>query len=390
MKDVVIVSAVRTAMGSFNGGLLKVGATKLGGIVIKELVKRSGVDANLIDEVYMGMVLPAAVGQAPARQAAIFGELPNSVTCTTINKVCGSGMKTVMLAASQIKLGEIDFAIAGGMENMSQVPHAMLGSRLGHKMGDINMTDLMVKDGLWDVYNDFHMGVAAEMCVDKYNITREMQDEFTIDSYKKAIKAIEDGKFKDEIVPVEIKTRKGVTIFDTDEEPSRVRFEKIPTLRAVFKKDGTVTAANASSINDGASAVLLTSREKAEELGLEILAEITDWTSYAHEPEWFTTAPSFAIKKVLDKADMKVEDIDLFEINEAFSVVSLVTNQLVGIDNTKVDVNGGAVALGHPIGNSGTRILVTLLHEMKRQNLKTGLASLCIGGGEATAMIVKR
>ncbi len=390
MKEVVIVSAARTAMGSFNGALSTVNATTLGATVIKEVVERAGIDKNLVEEVYMGMVLPAAVGQAPARQAAIFAGLSNHVTCTTINKVCGSGMKTVMLAAAQIKLGEIDFAIAGGMENMSKVPHAMLGSRVGHKMGNINMTDLMVNDGLWDVYNDFHMGVAAEMCAEKYNITREMQDEFAIDSYKKSIKAIEDGKFKEEIVPVEIKTRKGVTVFDTDEEPSRVRFDKIPTLRAVFKKGGTVTAANASSINDGASAVLLTSKEKAEELGLEILATITDWTSYAHEPEWFTTAPSFAIKKVLDKASMKVEDIDIFEINEAFAVVSLVTNQLVGIDPSKVDLNGGAVALGHPIGNSGTRILVTLLHEMKRENLKTGLASLCIGGGEATAMILKR
>ena len=390
MKEVVILSGARTPMGSFNGSLSAVPATQLGAIAIKEAVKRANLDPALIDEVYMGMVLPASVGQAPARQAAIFAGLPNTVTCTTVNKVCGSGMKTVMLAAAQIALGEIDFAVAGGMENMSMVPHALPGSRLGHKMGDFSMVDLMVKDGLWDVYNNFHMGIAAEMCAEKYNLTREMQDEFAVNSYKKAIKAIEDGKFKDEIVPVEVKTRKGVTVVDTDEEPSRVRFDKISTLRPAFKKDGTVTAANASSINDGASAIILASKEKAEELGLPVLATLTDWTSYAHEPEWFTTAPTHAIKKVLKKADLTPNDIDLYEINEAFSVVSLVTNQLAELPSERVDVNGGAVALGHPIGNSGTRILISLLYEMKKQDAKTGLASLCIGGGEATAVIVKR
>lgn len=389
MKEVVILSGARTPMGSFNGSLSTVPATRLGAIAIKEAVKRSNLKPELIDEVYMGMVLPASVGQAPARQAAIFAGLPNTVTCTTVNKVCGSGMKTIMLAAAQIALGEIDFAVAGGMENMSMVPHALPNSRVGHKMGDFSMVDMMVKDGLWDVYNDFHMGIAAEMCAEKYNLTREMQDEFAINSYKSAIKAIEEGVFKDEIVPVEVKTRKGSVIVDTDEEPNKVRFEKIKTLRPAFKKDGTVTAANASSINDGASAVILASREKAEELGLPILATLTDWTSYAHEPEWFTTAPSHAIKKVLKKAHLTPNDIDLYEINEAFSVVSLITNQLAELPAERVNQNGGAVALGHPLGNSGSRILISLLYEMKRQNAKKGLASLCIGGGEATAVIVK-
>ena len=390
MREVVILAGARTPMGSFNGSLASVPATRLGAIAIKEAIKRAEIKPEMIDEVYMGMVLPAAVGQAPARQAAIFAGLPNSVTCTTVNKVCGSGMKTVMLAAAQIALGEIDFAVAGGMENMSMVPHALPGSRLGHKMGDITMVDLMVKDGLWDVYNDFHMGIAAEMCAEKYEITREMQDEFAVNSYKKAIKAIEDGIFKDEIVPVEVKTRKGSVIVDTDEEPGRVKFDRIPTLRPAFKKDGTVTAANASSINDGASAIILASKEKAEELGLPVLATLKHWTSYAHEPEWFTTAPSHAINKILKKANLKPEDIDLYEVNEAFSVVSLVTNKLSNLPADRVDVNGGAVALGHPIGNSGTRILITLLYEMKRRNAKKGLASLCIGGGEATAVIVER
>ncbi len=390
MKEVVILSGARTPMGSFNGSLSTVPAIKLGAIAIKEAVKRANLKPELIDEVYMGMVLPAGVGQAPARQAAIFAGLPNTVTCTTVNKVCGSGMKTIMLAAAQIALGEIDFAVAGGMENMSITPHALPNSRVGHKMGDFSMVDLMVKDGLWDVYNDFHMGMAAEMCAEKYNLTREMQDEFAVNSYKTAIKAIEDGKFKEEIVPVEVKSRKATVIVDTDEEPNRVRFDKIKTLRPAFKKDGTVTAANASSINDGASAVILASREKAEELGLPILATLTNWTSYAHEPEWFTTAPSHAIKKVLKKANLTPDDIDLYEINEAFAVVSLITNQLAELPAERVNQNGGAVALGHPLGNSGSRILISLLYEMKRQNAKKGLASLCIGGGEATAVIVER
>lgn len=390
LKDVVIVSAVRTPIGSFNGALKDIPATKLGSIVIEEVLKRAKVDKKLVDEVIMGNVLPANEGQAPARQAALGAGLPKSVECLTINKVCGSGLKAVMLATQAIMAGDADVIVAGGMENMTQVPYYLPGARYGMKMGDDKVVDGMVKDGLWDVYNDYHMGNAAELCADECNISREAQDEFSISSYKRAHTAQEKGLFNDEIIPVSIPQRKGdPIIFDRDEEPTRVKFDKIPSLRPAFKKDGSVTAANASSINDGAAAVLVMSLEKANELGLKPMVKIVAQASAAKEPEYFTTAPADSIKKVLKRANLETGDIDLFEINEAFAVVSLINNQLLGLPPDKVNVNGGAVALGHPIGASGTRILVTLLYAMKNRNAKRGLASLCIGGGEASSLIVE-
>ncbi len=390
MREVVICGGARTAIGSFNGVLATVPAVKLGATVIKEAIKRAGVSENLIEEVYMGMVLQAGVGQAPARQASIYAGVPSKTPCTTIHKVCGSGMKSVMIAAAQIALGEIDIAIAGGMENMSQTPHALLGSRDGFRMGNAELVDLMIKDGLWDPYHNFHMGSAAEMCAEKYEITREMQDIFAISSYKKAQKAIADGVFSSEIAPVEISTKKGVQIISEDEEPSKVNFDKISTLKPVFKKDGTVTAANASSLNDGAAALILASKEKAIELGLPILGTLKSWTSYAHEPEWFTTAPAFAIEKLLNKTGWHKDDVDTFELNEAFSVQSLAVIKEAQLNPDKININGGAVALGHPIGASGARIIVTMLYQMMRNDFKKGIASLCIGGGEATAISIER
>ncbi|MBN2695529.1 thiolase family protein [bacterium] len=390
MREVVICAGARTAIGSFGGVLSSVPAVKLGAAVIKEAIKRAGVSENLIEEVYMGMVLQAGTGQAPARQAAIYAGVPAKTPCTTIHKVCGSGMKSVMIAAAQIALGEIDIAVAGGMENMSQSPHALLGSRDGFKMGNTELVDLMIKDGLWDPYHNFHMGSAAEMCADKYGITRDMQDKFAISSYQKAQKAISDGVFISEITPIEISTRKGVQIISEDEEPLKVNFDKISSLKPVFKKDGTVTAANASSLNDGAAALVLASKERALELGLPILGTLKNWTSYAHEPEWFTTAPAFAIEKLLKKSDWNKDDVEIFELNEAFSVQSLAVIKEAQLNPDKININGGAVALGHPIGASGARIIVTMLYQMIRDDLKKGVASLCIGGGEATAISIER
>ncbi|MGD9898395.1 MAG: acetyl-CoA C-acetyltransferase [Calditrichaceae bacterium] len=390
LRDVVIVSAARTPIGSFNGALKDIPATKLGSIVIEEVLKRANVDKKLVDEVIMGNVLPANEGQAPARQAALGAGLPKSVECLTINKVCGSGLKAVMLAAQAIMVGDADVVVAGGMENMTQVPYYLPGARNGMKMGDGAVVDGMVKDGLWDVYNNYHMGNAAELCAEECNISREAQDEFTVLSYKRAQAAQENGSFMDEIIPVQIPQRKGdPIIFDKDEEPTRVKFDKISSLRSPFKKDGSVTAANASSINDGAAAVLVMSMEKANELGLKPMAKIIAQASAAKEPEYFTTAPADSVKKVLKKASLTTKDIDLYEINEAFAVVSLINNRLLDLPTEKVNVNGGAVALGHPIGASGTRILVTLLHAMKNRKVKRGLASLCIGGGEASSLIVE-
>ncbi|MGD9488825.1 MAG: acetyl-CoA C-acyltransferase [Calditrichaceae bacterium] len=390
MRDVVIVSAARTPIGSFNGALKDIPATKLGSIVIEEVLKRANVDKKLVDEVIMGNVLPANEGQAPARQAALGAGLPKSVECLTINKVCGSGLKAVMLAAQAVMVGDADVVVAGGMENMTQVPYYLPGARNGMKMGDGAVVDGMVKDGLWDVYNNYHMGNAAELCAAECNISREAQDEFTVMSYKRAHSAQEKGLFDDEIIPVQIPQRKGdPIIFDKDEEPTRVKFDKIPALRSPFKKDGSVTAANASSINDGAAAVLVMSMEKANELGLKPMVKIVAQASAAKEPEYFTTAPADSVKKVLKKANLTTNDIDLYEINEAFAVVSLINNRLLDLPAEKVNVNGGAVALGHPIGASGTRILVTLLHAMKDRKVKRGLASLCIGGGEASSIIVE-
>lgn len=391
IREVVIVSAARTAIGSFSGGLKSIPATKLGSIVIEEAIRRAGIEKSLVDEVIMGNVLPANEGQAPARQAALGAGLPKSVECMTINKVCGSGLKSVMLAAQAIMVGDADVIVAGGMENMTLVPYYLPSNRFGSKMGHTQMVDGMIKDGLWDVYNDFHMGNAAELCADECKITREDQDAFAVNSYQRAQKAQQDGKFKDEIVPVEIPQRKGdPLLFDTDEEPGKVKFDKIPGLRPPFKKDGTVTAANASSINDGAAAVVVMAKEKAEALGIREKFRIVAQASVAKEPEKFTTAPADSITKVLKKANLSVDDIDLFEINEAFAVVSLINNQLLNLPAEKVNINGGAVALGHPIGASGARVLTTLLYALKDQKTKTGLASLCIGGGEAAALVVEK
>ncbi|MBK7980506.1 MAG: thiolase family protein [Ignavibacteriae bacterium] len=390
MREVYIIDAVRTPVGSFMGSLSTLPAVKLGSIVIKALIERNKLNYNDVDEVIMGNVIQSGEGQAPARQAALGAGLNNSVQCMTINKVCGSGLKSVMLASQAIALGDAETIIAGGMECMSQIPYYIKNIRNGYKMGDQQLIDGLLDDGLVDAYDKIHMGNIAEICADEYKITRQEQDDFAIESYKRALKSIEEKKFANEIIPVEIQTKKGNVIIDTDEDPQIVNFEKLKTLKPVFKKDGTITAANASSINDGASAILLVSKEKAEMMNLKPIAKIIAQSSAAKDPKWFTTAPIDAIKKVLNKADLKIEDIDLFEINEAFAVVSLVVNKELGLDSAKVNIKGGAVALGHPIGASGSRILTTLLHSLKETNSKYGLASLCIGGGEASALIVER
>lgn len=389
MKEVVIVSAVRTPIGMFQGSLSSLTAPQLGAIAIKEAIKKAGVKPEDVSEVIMGCVLPAGIGQAPARQASIYAGIPNSVPCMTINKVCGSGLKAVMLAEQAIKSGDADIVVAGGMESMSNVPYYLDKARSGYKMGNQKVIDGMIHDGLWDVYNNFHMGNAAEQCATDHKISREDQDNFAASSYTKALKATEDGLFKDEIVPVEITDKKGTIVVEKDEELSRVNIGKGKTLRAAFVKDGTVTAFNSSSINDGASAIVLMSAEKAKELGLKPLAKIVSQGSYAHAPELFTTAPAYAIDKVLKKANLKVSDLDLVESNEAFSVQSCAVIKIAGLDSEKVNVNGGAVALGHPIGASGARILTTLIHALKQRNGKYGLATLCIGGGEASAVIIE-
>ncbi|MBI5404480.1 MAG: thiolase family protein [Ignavibacteriae bacterium] len=390
MKEVVIVSAVRTPIGSFQGALSSLTAPQLGAIAIKEAVSRAGIKNEDVSEVIMGCVLPAGVGQAPARQAAIYAGLPESVPCLTINKVCGSGLKSVMLGAQAIMCGDADVVVAGGMESMSNVPYYLDKARTGYRMGNGTLLDGMIKDGLWDVYNNFHMGNAAELCAREMKITRRQQDEFATESYKKALNSIEKGLFKEEIVEVKIKGKKGDVVVSNDEEPGKVNFEKGLQLRPAFEKDGTVTAFNASKINDGAAALVLMSKEKADSLGLKPLAKIVSQISFAQKPEWFTTAPGFAINNILKKANLKLEDIDLFEANEAFSVQCLAVNQVANLDPAKVNVNGGATALGHPIGASGARILTTLLYAMKNRNAKRGIATLCIGGGEASAVIVEK
>ncbi|MBK7160456.1 MAG: acetyl-CoA C-acetyltransferase [Ignavibacteria bacterium] len=390
MKEVVIVSAVRTPVGSYLGSLSSLKATELGAIVIKEAVKRAGIKPEDVSEVIMGCVLPAGLGQAPARQAAIYAGLPDSVPCLTINKVCGSGLKSVMLAEQAIKCGDAEIVVAGGFESMSNVPYYLDKARSGYRMGNGTLIDGMVHDGLWDVYNNFHMGSAAEMCSKEMNITKEEQDSFAEESYKRALQAIENGYFKDEIIPVEIKDKKGSVIVSEDEDVKKVNFEKGKTLKGAFQKDGTVTAFNSSNLNDGAAALVLMSAEKAKELGITPLAKIVAQGSFAQKPEWFTTSPAYAIKNVLKKAKLEVKDIDLIEANEAFSVQACAVNKIAGLDSSKVNVNGGAVAIGHPIGGSGARILTTLLHAMKNRKAGRGLATLCIGGGEASAIIVER
>lgn len=389
MKKVVIVSAKRTAVGSFNGSLSSFSSGQLGSLAIKAVLEDSKLDSQLIDEVIMGNVLMGGQGQAPARQAAIFAGLPNKTECLTINKMCGSGLKSVMLAQQAIALGDAEVIIAGGQESMSNAPYMLLNARNGYRLGHGEIKDSVVYDGLWDVYNNIHMGSCAESCARDFKFTREQLDDFAIQSYKRAIEATNSGRFKGEIIPVKISSKAGEIIVDKDEEPSKVKFDKIPTLKPVFEKNGIVTAANASSINDGAAALLVMSEDKAKDLGLKPLVEIVAQSSAAKAPIDFTTAPADAINKVLKKAGLKTSDIGLYEINEAFTVVSLAVNQLLGLSSDNVNVNGGAVAIGHPIGASGARILVTLIHEMKKRNSEYGIASLCIGGGEASALIVK-
>lgn len=389
MKEVYIVSAVRTPIGSFMGSLSSVSAAHLGAAAIKGALGKINLDPKNIDEVFMGNVLQANVGQAPARQAAIFAGVGNNVPCTTVNKVCASGMKAISLATQSILAGDNDCVIAGGMENMSLVPHYVDG-RKAVKLGDIKMIDGMVKDGLTDVYNKVHMGVCAETCAKENNISREEQDAFAIASYKKSAKAWEEGKFNDEVVPVEVPQRRGdAIVVNKDEEYLNVKMEKIPNLRPVFDREGTVTAANASTLNDGASAVILMSKEKAEALGVKPIAKIVSYADAAQEPEWFTTAPTPAVEKALKKANLQTTDIDFWELNEAFSVVGIANTNKLGIDAEKVDVNGGAVSLGHPLGNSGSRIIVTLINVLKQNGGKLGAAGICNGGGGASAMIIE-
>ena len=391
MNDVVIVSACRTPLGSFRGSLSSLTATQLGAIAVKEAVSRAGLKPEDVDEVIMGNVVGAGLGQAPARQAAIFAGLPPSVKTLTVNKVCGSGLKAVMLAAQAIRLGDARVVVAGGMESMSNIPYLLEKARDGYRMGHGELVDAMIKDGLYDVYNKYLMGMAGELCAKECDVPREAQDHFAIESYKRAQAAQRDGKFKAEIVGVEVKGAKGESqIVVDDEDVTRTNFDKIPQLKPAFQKDGTITAANASKISDGAAALVLTTADHARVLGLKPLARIISQASSAKKPEWFTTAPADVIPKILQKASMTVEDIDLFEVNEAFAVVALITNRLAGLDPAKVNVNGGAIALGHPIGASGARILVTLLHALQHRGLKRGMAAICIGGGEASAVIVER
>ncbi|MGM0597233.1 MAG: acetyl-CoA C-acetyltransferase [Myxococcota bacterium] len=390
MKKSVIVSAVRTPVGSFMGALSKVNAVDLGAKAVAEVVKQAGIDKSEIEYVIMGCVLSAGVGQSPARQVIIKSGLSEYVQALTINKVCGSGLKSVMIADQMIRSGDHEVVIAGGMESMSNAPYLLPGARDGLRMGNKEVVDSMINDGLWDVYNDVHMGACADEGATKYSISRERQDEFAALSYRRSQRAIADGDFKDEIVPVEVPQRKGEpVIVDTDEGPGRVKFDKIPKLRPAFSKDGTVTAANASSINDGAAAFLVMSQEKAAALGLKPLATIVSHAGYSHQPKFFTTAPVGAMKKLFAKTSTTPEDIDLYEINEAFSFVTLHAADQFKIDLDKVNVNGGSVAIGHPIGASGARILVTLLHAMKNRKVAKGMASLCIGGGEAVAMLLE-
>jgi len=391
MTDVVIVAATRTAIGSFGGSLSSLPATELGAVVIKALMEKTGIAKDQVDEVLMGQVLTAASGQNPARQAMIKAGLADTTPAMTINKVCGSGLKALHLAAQAIKCGDADIIIAGGQESMSNAPHALPNSRNGQRMGDWNMVDTMIKDGLWDAFNDFHMGITAENIAEQFAIPRCDQDEFAAASQAKALAAIEAGKFKEEITPVTIPQRRGDDIvFDTDENPRAVTAEKLSGMRAAFKKDGTVTAGNASSLNDGAAAVMLASKEKAEALGLPILATIKAYANAGVDPKIMGTGPIPATKKCLQKAGWGISDLDLVEANEAFAVQALSVNKGLEWDASKVNVNGGAIALGHPIGASGCRVLVTLLHEMIRQDANKGLATLCIGGGMGVSLAIER
>ncbi len=389
-KEVVIVSAARTPIGSFLGSLSTIPAPRLGAIAIKGALSKISLKPEMVQEVLMGNVVQAGTGQAPARQAAIYADIPNTVPCTTVNKVCSSGMKAVMQGAQSIALGDTDIVVAGGMENMSLIPH-YLHARTGTKFGPTTLVDGMQKDGLVDAYDQNAMGVCADACATEYNFSREDQDAFAIQSYKRSAAAWDSGKFDNEVVPVEVPQRRGdALVVSKDEEYINVKMEKIPSLRPAFTKEGTVTAANASTINDGAGAMVLMSKEKADELGLKALATITGYADAAHEPEWFTTAPAKALPKALDKAGITIDDVDFFEFNEAFSVVGLANMKILGLNDSNVNVNGGAVSLGHPLGCSGVRILITLLNVLEQNNAKIGAAAICNGGGGASAMIIER
>ena len=386
----VIVSFSRTPIGSFLGSLESVSSPKLGAAAIAGAVTKANLDLKQITQVIMGSVLSAGVGQAPARQAAIYSGLSDAVNCLTINKMCGSGLESIILADQLIKNNPNEIIIAGGMENMSQAPHYLLNSRSGTRLGEGKLVDGMIVDGLWDIYNDKHMGNCAEMCAEKFSISREEQDDFAIQSYERSQASISNGTFDNEIVPVDINTRKGVLTIDKDEEPHRVSFEKLKTLRTVFQKDGTITAGNASTINDGAAACLIMSEDKSKELGMTPIARIVDYSSHSHDPEWFTTAPISSTQKLLKQQNIKASEIDIYEINEAFSVVTLAAIKELNLDPQKVNPYGGAVSLGHPIGASGARIMCTLLNSMISKDKKMGISSICIGGGEALSMLVER
>jgi acetyl-CoA C-acetyltransferase len=391
MRKVAIVSAARTPVGSFNGLLSPVPATGLGSIAIDGALKKVQLNGDQVDEVIMGNVLSAGLGQAPARQASLGAGLPKSVGCTTVNKVCGSGLKAVMLANQAIIAGDADVVVAGGMESMSNAPYLLTRARSGYHMGHGELVDSMIRDGLWDVYNQFHMGEAAELCAEKLGISREDQDRFAVLSYRRALKALQDGEFRRETVSVPVSRREGaVQLVEEDEEPKRVTLERLPTLKPAFRADGSVTAGNASSISDGAAALVVMAEDKAQALGLTPLGRIVTYGSFATDPAWFTTAPVHAISALLKKSGRQISDVDLFEINEAFAVCSIAVNRELGLDPDRVNIRGGAVALGHPIGASGARILTTLIHALTDMNLSTGVASLCIGGGEAVAMMVER
>ncbi len=389
MKEVYIVSAVRTAIGSFGGALAGVSATQLGAAAIKGALEKIKLDPKLVQEVYMGSVLQANLGQAPARQAAKYAGLPDSVNCTTVNKVCASGMKSIALAAQSIMLGDNDIVVAGGMENMSSVPFYSDSTRWGAKYGNVQLIDGLAKDGLTDVYGNIPMGNCAELCAKDMKFSREDQDAFAVESYKRSAAAWSAGKFKDEVIPVTVKTKKGEVVFAEDEEYKNVNFEKIPALKPVFIKDGTITAANASSMNDGAAALVLMSKEKADALGIKPIAKIKAFADAEQAPEWFTTTPSLAVPKAVEKAGLKMGDINYFELNEAFSVVGLANIKLMNLDPSKVNVNGGAVSLGHPLGCSGARIIATLINVLKQNNSKYGAAGICNGGGGASAMVIE-
>lgn len=388
-RIVYIVSAVRTPMGSFGGSLKDLSAPQLGAIAIKAAVEKAGIKADLVQEVIMGCVMQANLGQAPARQASKFANLPDSVICTTVNKVCASGMKSIAMAAQSIMLGDNDIVVAGGMESMSNVPFYSPNLRWGNKYGNVSLLDGLAKDGLTDVYHNYAMGNAAELCAKDCNISREDQDAFAIESYQRSQKAWNDGKFADEVVPVTIETKKGTVVIDKDEEPFSVKFDKIPTLKPAFIKDGTVTAANASTMNDGAAALVLMSKEKADELGIKPLAIIKSYADAEQAPEWFTTTPALALPKAVAKAGLQMGDLDFIELNEAFSVVGIANCKKMNLDSAKVNVNGGAVSLGHPLGCSGARIIVTLINVLKQNNGKIGGAGICNGGGGASAIVIE-